>query len=82
MFLALDTSLFSHLMTGCFCPWAQVFTLISWLDVFNLEHNPDSNVYGANIGLTWGQQDPGGRYVGPMNFAICEAFPHLVIECF
>ena len=33
-------------------------------------HHPDSKVYGANIGPTWGRQDPGGPHVGPMNFAI------------
>ena len=31
---------------------------------------PDSKVYGANMGPTWGRQDPGGPHVGPMNFAI------------
>ena len=31
---------------------------------------PDSMVQGANIGLIWGRQDPGGPHVGPMNFAI------------
>ena len=31
---------------------------------------PDSKVHGANIGPIWGRQDPGGPYVGPMNFAI------------
>ena len=31
---------------------------------------PDSKVYGANMGPIWGQQDPGGPHVGPMNFAI------------
>ena len=31
---------------------------------------PDSKVHGANMGPTWGRQDPGGPHVGPMNFAI------------
>ena len=31
--------------------------------------NPDSKVYGANMGPIWGRQDPGGPHVGPMNFA-------------
>ena len=35
-------------------------------------HNPDSKVYGTNMGPTWGRQDLGGPHVGPMNFAICE----------
>ena len=32
--------------------------------------DPDSEVYGANMGPTWGRQDPGGPHIGPMNFAI------------
>ena len=35
--------------------------------------NLDSKVHGANMWPIWGRQDPGGPYVGPMNFAICEA---------
>ena len=31
---------------------------------------PDSKVHRANVGPTWGRQDPGGPYVGHMNFAI------------
>ena len=30
-------------------------------------NSPDSKVYRANMGHTWGQQDPGGPHVGPMN---------------
>ena len=30
----------------------------------------DSKVRGANIGPTWGQEDPGGPIVDPMNLAI------------
>ena len=30
----------------------------------------DSKVHGANMGPTWGRQDPGGPHVGPMNLAI------------
>ena len=30
----------------------------------------DSRVGGASMGPIWGRQDPGGPYVGPMNFAI------------
>ena len=32
--------------------------------------NPESKVHGANMGPIWGRQNPGGPYVGPMNFAI------------
>ena len=31
---------------------------------------PDSKVHGANMGPTWGRQDPDGPHVGPMNLAI------------
>ena len=31
---------------------------------------PDSKVHGANMGPTWGRQDPGVPHVGPMNIAI------------
>ena len=31
---------------------------------------PDSTDHGANMGPTWGRQDPGGPHVGPMNLAI------------
>ena len=34
--------------------------------------NPDIKVHGANMGPTWGRQDPGGPHVGNMNFAIWE----------
>ena len=33
---------------------------------------PERKVYGANMGPTWGRQDPGGPYVGPMNLAISD----------
>ena len=36
--------------------------------------NPDSKVHGVNMEPIWGRQDPGGPHVGPMNFAIWEAF--------
>ena len=29
------------------------------------ENNPDSKVYGANMGPTWGRQDPGGPILAP-----------------
>ena len=32
----------------------------------SLEYNPDSKVHGADMGPTWGQQDPGGPHVGPL----------------
>ena len=35
--------------------------------------NPDSKVYGANMGPTWVLSAPDGPHVGPMNFAIRES---------
>ena len=32
--------------------------------------NPDSKVYGTNMGPIWGRQDPSEPHVGPMNCAI------------
>ena len=34
---------------------------------------PDSKVHGANMGPTWGRQDPGWPYVGQMDLAIWDA---------
>ena len=34
--------------------------------------NSDSKVHAANVGPTWGPQDPGEPHVGHMNFAIWE----------
>ena len=35
-----------------------------------LKNTPDSKVHGANMGPSWGRQDPVGPHVGPKNFAI------------
>ena len=32
--------------------------------------SPDNKVHGANMGPTWGRQDPGGPHVGPTSLAI------------
>ena len=37
---------------------------------------PDSKVHGANMGPTWGQQDPGGPHVGHVNLAIWDILIH------
>ena len=39
-------------------------TKMQLTDVF-----PDGKVHGANMGPTWGRQDPGGPHIGPMNLA-------------
>ena len=43
---------------------------------------PDSKVHGVNMGPIWGQQDPGGSHVGPLNFVIwdCPATSELAME--
>ena len=35
-----------------------------------VEAQPYPKVHGANMGLIWDRQDPGGPHVGPVNFAI------------
>ena len=41
-----------------------------WMYILFFNSLPDSKVHGANMGPIWGQQDPGGPHVGPMNLAI------------
>ena len=43
--------------------------------MLSYQYIPDSKVHGANIGPVWGQQDPDGPHVGPMNFAIWDDIP-------
>ena len=38
-----------------------------------LDDIPNGKVHGANMGPTWGRQDPGGPHVGPMNLAFWDA---------
>ena len=40
------------------------------LAIANIEHIPDSNVHGANMGPTWVLSAPDGPHVGPINLAI------------
>ena len=40
------------------------------------KHIPDRKVLGANMGLIWDRQDPGGPHVGPVNFTIWDIFLH------
>ena len=40
--------------------------------------SPDNKVHGANMGPIWGQQDPGGPHVGPMNLAIWEVMELMI----
>ena len=41
---------------------------------------PDSKVRGANMGLIWGQQDPGGPHVGPINFTIWDYMRNSILH--
>ena len=43
-------------------------------------HYPDSMVHGANMGPIWGRQDPGGPYVGPVNFSIWVGSEYMLIK--
>ena len=45
-----------------------------------MHDTPDSKVHGANVGPTWGRQDPDGPHVGPMNFAISDMTPGAVSQ--
>ena len=47
--------------------WSYVFLALTHRYI-----NPDTKVHGANMGPIWGQQDPGGPHIGPMNIAIWE----------
>ena len=42
-----------------------------------LPKDPDSKIHGANVGPTWGRQDPGGPHVGHRNLAIWGILPYL-----
>ena len=39
--------------------------MVQW--TYSMGQTRDSKVHGANMGPTWGRQDPGGPHVGPMN---------------
>ena len=43
-------------------------------------NTPDSKVHEGNMGPIWGQQDPGGPHVGPMNFAIWDCYVNIAGE--
>ena len=42
--------------------------------VLSIHMIPDSKVHGAKMGHIWSRQDSGGPHVGPMNFAIWNAY--------
>ena len=47
--------------------WGSCVAVWLILGVYSVKHYPDSKVHGANMGTTWGRQDPGGPHVGLMN---------------
>ena len=53
----------------CFSYWGLYNTQKKMVKITT----PDSKVYGANMGPTWGRQVPGGPHVGPMYIAIWDA---------
>ena len=48
----------------------EIIKPVIWWPLLQPNTHPDSKVRGANMGLIWGRQDPGGPHVGPVNFAI------------
>ena len=51
-------------------PLDFVDTIGSFYNMVQHDTIPDSKVHGANMGPTWGRQDPGGPHVGHVNLAI------------
>ena len=49
--------------------WVSKMSFIGILNIII----PDNKVHGANMGPTWGQQDPGGPHVGHMNPAVWDS---------
>ena len=47
-----------------------VGSIIMAVSIYYGHEFPDSKVHGAKMGPIWGQQDPGGPHVVPMNVAI------------
>ena len=54
------TSMYYDSIARCAVDWVCNW----WMDYH------DNKVHWANVGPTWGRQDPGGLHVGPMNFNI------------
>ena len=51
--------------------WANMETVsyVIMISIYLIDY-PDSKVHGANMGPSWGRQDPGGSHVGHMNLVI------------
>ena len=50
--------------------WTDGYSMFNRLPYIVYSDHADSKVYGANMGPTWGRQDPGGPHVGPIYLAI------------
>ena len=61
-------SYYENEICRCVCEYSAAMVPIVMSSLFATF--PDSKVHGANMGPIWGQQDPGGPHVGPMNFVV------------
>ena len=52
----------------------------AFIILITFDKQSDSKDHGANMGPTWGWQDPVGPYVGPMNLAIWVQFHNILIS--
>ena len=50
--------------------YVDVYRCLVLLVIDQFVTYPDSKIYGAKMGPTWGRQVPGGPYIGHVNFAI------------
>ena len=46
------------------------FNIITTYQLRYSYYIPENKAHGANMGPSWGREDPGGPHVGPMNFAV------------
>ena len=53
---------------------------LRWNVRYSNFHIPDSKGHGANMGPTWGRQDPCGPHVGPMSFAIWDSLVGCAVD--
>ena len=60
----------SYLHNGNTHTWWNGLWVVMLLHTVHTKNYPESKVHGANMGPSWGRQDPDGPHVGPMNFAI------------
>ena len=59
----------------CYSPILSSVRLIAFYYIRGTSHAyPDSKVHEANMGPTWGRQDPGGSHVGHVKLAIWVIF--------